>query len=338
MFSLLQSDIEEIYNRLHQHRHLIDNKKFLIAGGNGFLGKYFQAVLKKFTNTTVDVIDKSKPTFKVQDVNYHAFDILDMAEMCNQLEPNYDYVFASASIASPKVYKQFPIETLDVGYIGLKNCLDFAKISDAKVLFFSSSEVYGTAEKIPTPETYVGAIPSDNERSCYDLSKIVGSSLIHYYVQKKNLKASIVLPFNFYGPQEQDGRVMPSFMEKIIKNKQIEIFNGGGQRRCYTYITDGIVGCMLVLLNGKLGEKYNIGNPNDEISVYELANKIEIVIGKNIDKNVIDYPESYAGKGDPTRRVPDIYKAVDSLGFEPIISLNNGINRFYNWAKENYRL
>jgi UDP-glucuronate decarboxylase len=333
---VLDSDIEEICNRLREHRHLIDGKSFLICGGDGFLGKYFQAVLSKLghmSDVQITSIDNHESEFRLPGVKYIKHDIT----LPFKDDIRYDYILAGASIASPKVYKQYPIECMDVGYLGLKNCLERAKRDDAKLLFFSSSEVYGTATQIPTPETYVGAIPSDNERSCYDLSKIIGSSMVHYYVQKHDVDASIVLPFNFYGPMKNDGRVIPSFIHKIVNGQPVEIYNGGNQQRCYTYITDGIVGCLKVLLTGGKGQKYNIGNPDTEVSVSELANVIEKVIEQPINKNVIDYPATYAGAGDPTRRVPDITKASNDLGFKPEVSLEEGIRRFYDWASKNYK-
>lgn len=327
-----EQDIKEICDRLEPHKHLVKNKEFLICGGNGFLGEYFTNVLLNMDAkiTIMDLQVKEYP----KKVRFFQHDVI---QSFPDFNTKFDYIFAAASIASPKVYKQYPIECMDVGYFGLKNCLELAKKDNAKLLFFSSSEVYGTATQIPTPETYVGAIPSDTERSCYDLSKIVGSSMVHYYVQKHGVNASIVLPFNFYGPMKNDGRVLPAFMDKIVNNKPVEIFNGGGQQRCYTYVSDGIYGCLLVLLKGKSGEKYNIGNPNEEVSVVELADRIEKVLQRPIDKKVIEYPASYAGVGDPTRRVPDISKAKKELGFEPQVSLDEGIKRFYNWAEFNYQ-
>lgn len=334
----LESDIEEIYNRLKQHRELIDGRSFLIVG-NGFLGQYFQAVLQKFDNIKLYVLDKEKPKFELLNTIYLVADIteFDTETASDYLNVHIDYVLAGASIASPKVYKQYPIETLDVGYIGLQNCLDLATERGARLLFFSSSEVYQTATQIPTPETYVGAIPSNGERSCYDVSKLVGETLTHYYVQKRGLSAATVLPFNFYGSCLADGRVMPAFMTQLVNNKPLEVFDGGEHTRTYTYITDGVLGCLLTLLVGKSGQKYNIGNPETEISVLDLADRVLQVSGAKGTKNIIKSPETYAGGSNPTRRVPDITKAKKELGFEPLVSLDEGIQRFYSWAKENYK-
>ena len=335
----LQSDIDEICERLKDYKDYFVDKNVLVAGSNGFLGKYFQAVLSKL-KANVFILDQSEPLLKLSNVRYHKGDVCD----CNSFEFNYsgvkdgfDYVLAAASIASPKVYKQYPIQTLDVGFNGLKNCLDIAFCKDAKLLYFSSSEVYQSAEIVPTPETYVGAIPSDGERSCYDLSKIVGECLVYNYVKQYGVNATIVLPFNFYGPQIPDGRVMPSFMEKIVNNIPLEVYVGGEHTRCYTYINDGIVGCILALIKGKSGEKYNIGNLNDEISVLDLAKKTASRTDKNAEIKSVEYPEEYAGGSNPTRRKPDITKAKEELNFVPQISLDEGIDRFYSWAKENYK-
>lgn len=336
----LESDIEEIYNRLKDHRKLIDNKSFLIVGGNGFLGQYFQAVLQKFNNVKIFVIDKEKPKLELPNTIYLVADIVefDLETASDYLNVHIDYILAGASLASPKTYKQQPINTLRVGFIGLQNCLDLAQERGAKLLFFSSSEVYQSATQIPTPETYVGAIPSFGERSCYDVSKLVGETLVYYYVQKNGVYATTVLPFNFWGPAViRDGRVMSTFMTQLVNRKSLEVFDGGNRTRCYSYITDGIVGCLLVLLLGKAGEKYNIGNPETEISVAELADKIIDITKVNTNKTFVHYPQEYAGGNDPVRRVPDITKAKNELGFNPQVSLEEGIKRFYQWALINYK-
>lgn len=338
MTPFLDADIQEIYDRLKPHRHLIDGKSFLICGSDGFLGRYAQAVLSEFENVHIYALDKDKPRLEIPGVIYLVADIIDFtAETAYEyLDVPIDYIWAGASIASPKVYKHFPIECLDVGYIGLKNCLEIAQDRKSKLLFFSSSEVYGTATQIPTPETYIGAIQTNGERSCYDISKLVGESLTHYYVEQRNVQATTVLPFNFYGPQNQDGRVLPSFMAQLVNQKPLEVFDGGERKRCYTYITDGLTGVFLALLLGKAGSKYNVGNPNDELTVSQLADRVIAISNLPAEKKLISYPENYAGGSDPLRRMPDIQKARTELGFEPQVSLDDGIARFYSWAKENY--
>jgi len=329
----LESDIEEIVNRLQPLSNLIEGKSFLITGGNGFIGKYLQAVLSKFKNTNIVVIDKDFSMF-LDGVKYFKRDVI-LPESFHTYE-KYDYVVAAASIASPRVYKQFPIETMNVGYFGLLNALRVAKENKAKLLFFSSSEVYGTANVIPTPETYVGNIATNNSRSPYDISKLFGECMVYSHVKQEKVNASIALPFNFYGPMANDGRVMPSFMEKLVNNESLEVFDGGSHSRTYCYITDGIVGSLKVLLLGESGQKYNIGNTNQEISVLNLATKIKETLNLPLEIVVKDYPADYAGDGNPTRRVPDISKAKKLLNFEAQVSLEEGISRFYSWAKVNF--
>jgi UDP-glucuronate decarboxylase len=345
LHSLLKSDIKEICDLLgEENRKKMYGKNFLLVGGNGFIGKWLTEVLLELKNygsapkiTVVDNFISSDRTTN----NQHGYKLIEH-DVSNPLNPlkitkKIDYIFALSSIASPQIYKKYPLETLNVGFHGLQNCLDLAREHNARLLAFSSSEVVGTADQIPTPETYVGAIPTRSDRSCYDVGKLMVETLTYTYCQQLNIDASIIRFFNLYGPgmNSKDFRVLPNFASRLVKNQSLQIYSSGNQTRTFCYGVNGILGCLLTLLNGKSGEIYNIGEPSPELSILDLVKQIEIALDRKIDYECIEYPQEYA-KSEPLRRCPDISKAKKELGYFPQVSLQEGLRRFFTWAAENY--
>jgi UDP-glucuronate decarboxylase len=135
--------------------------------------------------------------------------------------------------------------------------------------------------------------------------------------------------------QETDYRVLPNFASRIKAGLQLNVYGTGDQTRTFCYITDAMVGFLLVILNGVPGEAYNIGNPEPEITMLDLVGRIEGVIGRTLDRNIIEYPDSYPAD-EPLRRSPDITKARRQLGFAPNVTLEEGLGRFLGWADETY--
>ena len=135
--------------------------------------------------------------------------------------------------------------------------------------------------------------------------------------------------------RESDYRVLPNFASAIKAGKPLPIYAGGRQTRTYCYVVDAMVGFLLTLLKGRKGEPYNIGNPSPEISVNELADVLEAVGGKQIERKVLEYPESYPGE-EPLRRCPDISKAMGEFNYCPEIDLHTGLKRFLLWTEDTY--
>lgn len=332
----LESDIDEIYERLHLFKNRIEGRNFLITGSEGLLGVYLQAALSRFNGTSVFCIDREPQILGRKNVAFYKLDINHNKALFIEPKSEMDYIICLASIASPRIYKKRSIDTLMTGSMGLMNSLNRGLRDNARVLTFSSSDVYGTAEVIPTPETYIGKTDNNNSRSPYDLSKKYTEVISHTYWQEKALDVSIVRPFNIYGPCKNDGRIIPNFFYKLVNNEPLEVFDGGIHTRTYQYITDGIIGIMHALVLGKRGEVYNIGNPDDEVSVLDLVAKMAFQTKEEIKYELVDYPKDYAGESNPLRKVPDITKASTHLDYSPQISLEEGLSRFYGWAKENY--
>jgi len=340
----IDNDIEKIYNNTKKFINKFSDKKILITGGNGFLGKYFVKVFleyNKFLKKPLKllVLDlKFKKSDKINDSNVTYIE-KDVSKNFS-IEKKIDYIIHAAGIASPFYYRKKPIETLEVSIEGTKNCLDLARKYKSKFIFFSSSEIYGDPDKknIPTKEAYRGNVSTLGPRACYDESKRLGETLCYIYNNKYNLDINIVRPFNVYGPgmKQKDYRIFPNFISNILNNKNINIYGTGKQTRTYCYITDAIEGFIRVLCYGKRGEVYNIGNTDPEISVSQIFKVLNKIHNKKIHSKFIKHPKSYPSD-EPQRRCPDLTKAKTHLNYKPKVKLQDGLINFLNWAKIHYK-
>ncbi|MDO8607486.1 MAG: NAD-dependent epimerase/dehydratase family protein [Phaeospirillum sp.] len=341
---LLQSDITEICERLGDAAHDFAGKTVLLTGGRGFLGRYFMEIFahlnanilkKPVTLVAADnLISAGKEGARVTDYPHTTFlqhDVIQPMKWKGKL----DYVIHAAGIASPFYYRAYPLETLEVAITGTRNMLKLATEHNARLTFFSSSEIYGDpdAKHVPTPESYRGHVSCQGPRACYDESKRVGETLCYIFHGEHGTATNTIRPFNVFGPgmQETDYRVLPNFANRIKAGLPLNVYGSGNQTRTFCYITDAMVGFLLVILKGVPGEAYNIGNPKPEISMVELVQRIEAVTGKPVAHNIIEYPDSYPAD-EPNRRCPDIKKARLQLKFEPHVDLNEGLKRFLTWA------
>ena len=317
-------------------------KRVLITGGAGFLGShlcdrfisngYFVIAMDNLITGDLRNISHLLDFPNFEFINH---DITKKIEIKGKL----DFILNFASPASPIDYLKIPIETLKVGSYGAHNCLDLAKSKNARILVASTSEIYGDPDPrhVPMQESYRGNVSTMGPRACYDESKRVGETLCYIYHEYFGVHTNIIRPFNVYGPgmQENDYRVLPNFASRIKSGMPLHIYGQGNQTRTFCYLTDAMVGFLLVNLKGVPGEVYNIGNPSPEISINELVGVMEKSIGRKIPKEIIEYPDSYPAD-EPMRRCPDIRKAKLQLNFQPEIDLQEGIERFLNWAEKIY--
>jgi len=174
-----------------------------------------------------------------------------------------------------------------------------------------------------------------SDRSCYDIGKKVLETLCHVHYEKYKSPVKVVRPFNLYGPKMglHDNRVLPNFIDNIIKGKSLKVYGDGNQTRTFCYVSDAIVTMIKILLMGKDGEIYNVGNPKPEIGIKDLAEEVSNVVNKNVGVEVIDYPNFYPSD-EPLRRCPDISKTVSCINYKPQISLQEGLLKMYNHYKE----
>ncbi|MDP2684894.1 MAG: NAD-dependent epimerase/dehydratase family protein [bacterium] len=350
-----KKDLEYIHKKAKEEFEILSGSTILFTGASGFLGYYFiKSILawndtnpnQKITVYTLDTFSQGIPNWLRKS---HDIKILkkDITKYKLNASINFDYIIHAASIASPIFYRQFPIETINANVQGLYNILEYmVKRQDTKdkakgLLFFSSSEIYGdpTEGNIPTPETYRGNVSCTGPRACYDESKRFGETLCVNYTKVYHLPIKIVRPFNNYGPglKITDGRVIPDFAKDILANRNIALLSQGSPTRTFCYITDAIVGYIKALIKGRIGESYNIGVEEEEISMIDLAEKMRQIgikhlgyKGKIIKKKSPD--QNYLTDS-PHRRCPKISKARKDLEFNPQISLNEGIKNTLLWYK-----
>ena len=344
----LSADIEEIVQRLGDNAELLSGKTILLTGGCGFLGRCLSAVVDQlndgFVNVPIQLIVLDN-FITARDTNlaenwspYHRIVEHDVIEPFMP-EEGIDFIIHAAGIASPYYYREYPLETLEVAISGTRNMLRLAKEKNARFTFFSSSEIYGDPDPkhVPMPESYRGNVASQGPRACYDESKRVGETICYIYHTKEGTHTNIIRPFNVFGPgmQENDYRVLPNFANRIKAGLPLNVYGDGSQTRTFCYITDAIVGFFLVILRGKPGATYNIGNPKPELSILDLVKRIQKVSETRITYNLMKYPDSYPDD-EPMRRSPDIRKAWKELGFEPEIDIDTGLKRFLSWADSIY--
>jgi len=231
-----------------------------------------------------------------------------------------DAVLNMASPASPKDYLQHAIATLDVGSAGTRNMLELARVKGATFLLTSTSECYGDPLVHPQVETYWGNVNPVGPRSCYDESKRFAEALTMAYRRTHGLATNIARIFNTYGPRMKldDGRVVPAFVDQALRGEPLTIFGDGSQTRSFCYVTDLVDG--LYRLMGS-AERYpvNLGNPN-EMTIREFAERILRITGSA--SHIVSRP---LPEDDPRQRQPDISKARRLLGWEPRVSLEEGL-------------
>lgn len=346
---IVDSDIEEIFLAMKSSLHKLSGKTIVITGAAGFLGRYFLSVFTR-ANQSLEIPIKMigidnyiTSNEEYSESNFRNLPNLEWiygdALIASQLPNRFDYILHAAGIASPQHYRANPLLTIDVTINVTRLLLERAKTDNSRMIFFSSSEIYGdpAPEFVPTAEDYRGNVSVRGPRACYDESKRLGETLCWIYQTYYNTQVFVVRPFNVYGPGmvPTDYRVLPNFASSIKKGIALKVYGDGLQTRTFCYVTDAIIGFLRVLLDAPEPDVFNIGNPKPEISILELVREIEIVLGKRIELVKQDYPESYPAD-EPSRRCPNISKAQSIINFQPKITLKEGLSRFFDWTNKNY--
>ena len=320
--------------------HRFEGKTVLVSGANGFLPAYMVETLlflvetHKIESIKIVALVRNEQRAQKRFVRYIDNDKLKLLvqDVCDPIafSVNPDYIIHAASQASPKYYGIDPVGTLNANIIGTYNLLQLAKSKSIEgFLYFSSGEVYGEIDdnKIPTREGDFGYIDPMNVRSCYAESKRMGETMCASWHHQFSTPVKIVRPFHTYGPgmKLDDGRVFADFVADIISCRDIIMKSNGKAKRAFCYLADATIAFFTVLLKGSIGEAYNVGNSDAEISILDLA---ETLVGiypdlrlKVIKKDDPDDPGYIKSK--ITRNCPDISK-IRSLGWEPKIQIIEG--------------
>ncbi len=343
---VIQEDIEFLAKHLSSYSEYFAGKHFVITGAGGFLGKYIVLLLKHMNDNFLDqkvsatLLDNFIIGYEQQAVEDEHL----VFKKHNVIQPYFtaervDYIMHLAGIASPVYYTKFPIETMDVGTIGTRNMLELAREKKVKsLLFTSSSEVYGDPDNqhVPTQETYNGNVSIVGPRSCYDESKRFGETMCLAFWNVYNVPVKIVRPFNVYGPgiRPDDYRVLPNFIEHALRKEPLPIHGDGRNTRSFCYISDDVEAIFKLLFSDAHGESFNVGNPEPEISVDELAKLVAQSMPFKVDIIHIDPPHAVYASSDPKRRCPDISKLQSAIDFRPRYTLTEGLRRTIQWFSE----
>ncbi|MDQ3877336.1 MAG: SDR family oxidoreductase [Actinomycetota bacterium] len=307
------------------------SKHALITGGAGFLGSHLCEfwLERGWTVECVDNFVTGDPR-NVAHLDERAGFSLVQHDVIVPYRPEGepDLVLHFASPASPPAYLALPIETLEVGSLGTMNALDIARAFGAVFVLASTSEVYGDPEVHPQPESYRGNVSTTGPRSVYDEAKRFAEAVTVAYHRKHGVDVRIGRIFNTYGPRLSpgDGRAIPNFVAQALEGAPITVYGDGSQTRSFCYVDDLIEG-FAKLAESTERDPVNIGNPG-EYTILSLAEKIIEKTGSRSEIVFEPLPVD-----DPKVRRPDITRARAILGWEPKVSLDEGLDRTIEWFR-----
>ena len=297
--------------------------RVLVTGGAGFIGSAMAAYLKRaYPDLTVRVLDLNPSP--VEGVEKCIGSILDISDVSTALQ-GCDYVIHLAALLGVKRTDSQPLKCLRVNVQGTLNILEeCVKDGVSKIVFASSSEVYGQQATQPISES-----SPLNPRSVYAVSKLAGEEYVRAYHQRYGLNYTIVRLFNVYGPRQVAEFVMPRFVKAVLCNKPPLVYDSGNQVRSFCYVEDTVKGVALALLSEKAdAEVFNIGNPYEPITVRDLAYKVIAVGQKDLESRLVPFEQADRDRDREIHtRIPDVSKAAQILGYQPEVSLTEGITR-----------
>jgi dTDP-glucose 4,6-dehydratase len=304
-------------------------KRALVTGAAGFVGSHLvdRLISEDFHVTGLDnlVTGKLDNLSLAKKSGNFTFVQCDVSIALPSFNVKFDFIFHAASPASPPKYFKFPIETMMVNSVGTKNCLDLASSDGARLIYFSTSEIYGDPLEHPQNEKYWGNVNPIGPRSIYDEAKRFGEALVAQYVRDNKVNAGIVRIFNTYGPRLDlfDGRVVSTFIRQARDHEALTVNGDGSQTRSFCYVTDLVEGIFLMANSSQFGP-VNLGNPN-EMTLNELVLEVN---------KFFDYELKVENKpalvDDPVRRKPDISLANKELNWKPVVELKEGLKLLIN--------
>ncbi|WP_127578799.1 NAD-dependent epimerase/dehydratase family protein [Paenibacillus koleovorans] len=314
--------------------------RIVVTGAAGFIGSHLvrQLVAEGHQVTGIDNLSTGiaerlgqllhLPTFRFLEADVTDVSTWQRPELTE--EPPPQEIYHLASPASPKFYQEEPFRTIDANTIGTKQALELARAAGAKVVFTSTSEVYGDPEEHPQREDYRGNVNTWGPRACYDESKRLGEVICYEYLHRYGVRVKVARVFNTYsaGLRTDDGRVISNFVSQAVAGEPLTIYGDGSQTRSFCYVDDTVRALRLMMSSDRAnGQIINIGSPYEH-TVLELAEMVVRLTGAAGPIVFMPLPED-----DPKVRRPSIEKAKRLLGWEPRISLEEGLRR----TVEDYR-
>ena len=327
---IISEDIDRIKDVVEGD--VFSGKKVLVTGGAGFIGSWLCDVLIDLDSEVTALDDLS--TGRTKNIEHltknKSFKFIKSDVCAFQSKEKFDLILHMAGHASPDEYQAHPVETLKTSALGTFAMAELARKTDAPLLFASTSEVYGDAEIVPTPETYWGRVNPIGPRSCYDEGKRFAEALLMAYSKQYGLDARVPRIFNTYGPRLREdglyGRAMSRFILQALTNQPITVYGDGKQTRSFCYITDTVTALMLLTTNSRVkGEVVNVGN-TQEVTILDLAMKV-----KEITKSKSQIEFHPMPKDDPKRRCPNIGKLETLVGWKPNVSFEEGLKKTVTW-------
>jgi dTDP-glucose 4,6-dehydratase len=296
----------------------------VVTGGAGFVGSHLcdHLLEKGYSVICIDNLDTGSLQ-NIEHIRSERFHFVnqDITETV-EIEGEVDFVYHLASPASPIDYARLPLHTLKVGAQGTWHMLGVAKFKRARFLLASTSEVYGDPQVHPQEESYWGHVNPIGPRGVYDEAKRYAEALTMAYHRQQGVDTSIVRIFNTYGSRMRahDGRAIPTFLRQAIQEQPLTVFGDGSQTRSFCFVDDLVRGLILLAESGE-HLPVNIGNP-DEYTLLQLANAVIEASASN--SKIVFEPLPV---DDPQVRQPDITRAREILGWQPEVSLNDGLRK-----------
>ena len=301
--------------------------RVLVTGGQGLIGRAMCEYLARqdlevraFDLPTHIFVQKRKPIDGAE--NWHG-SILDMETLSVSMR-DCDYVVHFAAFIGVEKTESRPVDCLNININGTRNVLECVRREGIKrVLFSSSSEIYGDPLTVPTPESEL-----PRPKSVYGVSKLAGEEYIKAYHKEYGLAYTIVRFFNIYGSQQVPGFVMPNFTSAVLANEPIRVLGDGEQIRSFCYVDDAVRGAYLALFSEKAeNSTFNIGNDKEPITIKELAHRVLTLVGRKADPVFIPEEGNRTEAREIYRRIPDISKANKLLSYEPQVPLIEGVTK-----------
>ena len=314
--------------------------RILVTGGAGFIGQNLCRKLLETGHevTCIDNLSTSRPNVVAELARDHPlrFDFfkvdvenLDALRKIIKNKGLYQ-IYHLACPASPPHYQKDPVKTMMTCVVGTRNMLEIARETDTRILFTSTSEVYGDPQVPIQAENYRGNVNCTGPRACYDEGKRAAESLCFDYNRKHNVDVRVVRIFNTYGPgmDPDDGRVVSNFIMQALRGEDITIYGDGTQTRSFCYVEDQVRGLMAMMKQDQFIGPVNIGN------LHEITIKLLLLAVKrltNTNSGVVNLP---LPEDDPLRRHPDIRLAREKLKWEPLVDLEDGLYNTIGYFKK----